>query len=223
MQKHFLTEKKLHEILICTSCGFRFPLSPTEKRMKNCPRCGAELVMAEIPYESFSVPVKSAPGNHLSFVSVLDNIRSAYNVGSIFRTADGVGIDKLYLCGITPTPENSRVGKTALGAEAAIPWQHSWSVTETADMLHEKGYILVSLEGGSTSVNIFDALPIIKAEKSPVAVITGNEISGIDPEVVKKSSFCVYIPMEGIKESLNVASAFAVAAYLIRYQGMNNE
>ena len=179
--------------------------------------------MAEMPYASFSVPVKASPGKHRPFVSVLDNIRSAYNVGSIFRSADGSGINKLYLCGITPTPENPRVGKTALGAEKAISWEHSWSVTNTVDILHKEGFIIVSLEGGPSSVNIFEALPLLQAMDSPVALIVGNEISGIDPEVVKKSSFCVYIPMEGIKESLNVASAFAVAAYLIRYQGMKNE
>ena len=212
--------ENLHEILICTECGFRFPLSPTEKRITLCPRCGALLKLAEIPYESFSVPVKAAHNESTQFVSVLDNIRSAYNVGSIFRTADGAGIQKLYLCGITPTPEIARVGKTALGAEKAVDWVHSWDVLETVDYLNDSGYQIIALEGGQTAVNIFDALPVIKEQKNPIALIVGNEVSGIDPEVVKISSLCVYIPMEGIKESLNVASAYAIAAYLIRYQGI---
>ena len=218
-----MKKETLHEILICTECGFRFPLSPTEKRLVRCPRCGAALQSAEMPYESFSVPVKTTHNQDFKFVSVLDNIRSAYNVGSIFRTSDGAGLSKLYLCGITPTPENPRVGKTALGAEQAVKWEHSWDVLQTVQNLKNSGYFIISLEGGKTSRNIFDALPDIKRQNSPIALAVGNEVSGVDPEVVNISSLCVYIPMEGIKESLNVASAFGIAAYLIRYQGIYNE
>ena len=218
-----MKSEKLHEILICQTCGLRFPLSPTEKRIHTCPRCGAQLEMAELPYESFTVPIKNKTIEHVQFVSVLDNIRSAYNVGSIFRTSDGAGLTKIYLCGITPTPENPRVGKTALGAENYVPWEHSWSVIDTIEKLRREGHYIVSLEGGCTSINLFEALPIIRKQNNPVTLIVGNEVSGIDPEAVKKSSLCVYIPMEGIKESLNVASAFAIASYLIRYQGITNE
>ena len=94
---------------------------------------------------------------------------------------------------------------------------------DTVKELHERGYQIIALEGGSTSKNLFEALPVIKKQDLPLALIVGNEVSGVDPEVVKNSSFCVYIPMEGIKESLNVATAFGIAAYLIRYQGLNNE
>ena len=212
----------LHEILVCSNldCGLRFPLSPTEKRLERCPRCSAPLRKAEVPYQSFSVPIKTRTKRRNSFISVLDNIRSAYNVGSIFRTSDGAGINKLYLCGITPTPENSKVGKTALDAEKAIPWEHSWSVLETVEQLRADNYMIVSLEGGDSSVNIFEALPKLQEEDKPIALVVGNEVSGIDPEVVHISSMCVYIPMEGIKESLNVATAFGIAAYLIHFQGM---
>ena len=214
-----MSEIKLHEIKICKSCGLRFPLSPTEKRLEKCPRCGAALESAEIPYESFSVPVKSKPGSHPDFVTVLDNIRSTYNVGSIFRTSDGAGINKIYLCGITPTPDNPKVGKTALGSEKYVPWEHSWSVLETVQCLKVSGYMIISLEGGTGSKNIFEALPMIKKNSKPIALIVGNEVSGIDPEVIKISSLSIYIPMEGIKESLNVATAFGIASYLLRYQG----
>lgn len=217
-----MDESNLHEVLICTdpNCGFRFPLSPTEKRMQKCPRCGSSLQLAEMPYRSFSVPVKSKLAKKNLFVSVLDNIRSTYNVGSIFRTSDGAGIDRLYLCGITPTPEHPKVCKTALNAENAVPWEHSWSVLETVQKLQQEGYLIISLEGGSDAADIFESLPKIKEADRPVALVVGNEISGIDPEVVRLSSLCVYIPMEGIKESLNVATAFGIAAYLIRYQGL---
>ena len=214
---------KLHEILFCESCGIRFPLSPTERRMELCPRCGSPLHLAEVPYESFSIPVKAKKNNHCDFVSVLDNIRSAYNVGSIFRTSDGAGIRKLYLCGICPTPEHPRVEKTSLGAEKSVEWAHSWSVLEKVKELKSDGYKIISLEGGQKSVNIFEALPSIKALNCPIALVVGNEVSGIDPEVVKISTMCIYIPMEGSKESLNVATAFGIASYLIRYQGMSNE
>lgn len=157
------------------------------------------------------------------YISILDNIRSTYNVGSIFRTSDGAGIDKLFLCGITPTPDNPKVGKTALGAEHSVPWEHRWSVLETASELHDSGFMLLSLEGGASSVSIFDALPEISKTDRPLALAVGNEVSGIDPEVVKMSDMCIYIPMEGIKESLNVATAFGIAAYLIRYRGIINE
>ena len=83
--------------------------------------------------------------------------------------------------------------------------------------------MIVSLEGGSSSSDLFSSLKFIQEKDQPVALVVGNEVSGIDPEVVKLSSICVYIPMEGIKESLNVATAFGIAAYLIRYQGMKNE
>lgn len=215
-----MINNKLHEILVCNTCGIRFPLSPTEKRMDICPRCGSPLHSAEVPYESFSVPIKNEKENHKEYISVLDNIRSAYNVGSIFRTSDGAGINKLFLCGITPTPDNQRIGKTALGAECCVQWEHSWSIIETIEKLKKNGYYIISLEGGESSRNIFDALPEIKQQSNPIALIVGNEVSGIDPEAVKLSSLCIYIPMEGIKESLNVATAFGIAAYLIRYQGL---
>lgn len=211
--------------MICTDpkCGFRFPMGPTEKRLERCPRCGALLEMAERPYRSFAVPVKAARPKRKPFVSVLDNIRSTYNVGSIFRTSDGAGIDKLYLCGITPTPDHPKVGKTALDAEKSVAWDHSWSVLDTVLRLKKDGYLIIALEGGGSSADIFESLEVIKSYDQPIALLVGNEVSGVDPDAVEASSMCVYIPMEGVKESLNVASAFAVAAYLIRWRGMNNE
>ncbi len=220
-----MNEEKLHEILICTDpdCGFRFPLSPTEKRPGRCPKCRAPLKTAEAPYRSFAVPVKNKRIKKQPFVAVLDNIRSTYNVGSIFRTSDGAGLDKLYLCGITPTPEHPKVGKTALDAERSVAWEHSWSVIDTVKKLRDQGFMILALEGGSSSVDIFDSLQKIREADRPVALVVGNEISGVDPEAVSNSSMCIYIPMEGVKESLNVATAFGIAAYLIRYRGMKNE
>ena len=215
----------LHKIFCCEnpSCGFRFPVNPHEKQPHCCPRCGGTLRIAEEPYRSFSVPEKAAPLRGAAFSAVLDNIRSAYNVGSIFRTADGTGIKKLYLCGMTPTPEHPKVGKTALGAEESVSWEHSWSTCDTVMALMEGGSYTVALEGGEKAVSIFDALPLLREQEKPIALIVGNEVSGVDPEVVSMADLCIYIPMEGVKESLNVASAFGIAAYLIRYQGRKND
>lgn len=215
----------LHKILCCqnSSCGFRFPVNPHEKQPTKCPRCESPLSIAEAPYRSFAVPEKAEPLRGNGFSAVLDNIRSAYNVGSIFRTADGAGIKNLFLCGMTPTPENRKVGKTSLGAEQAVSWQHSWSTQITVEDLIRAGTYVVALEGGDSAINIFDALPLIRQHNQPVALVVGNEVSGVDPEVVSLAQLCIYIPMEGVKESLNVASAFGIAAYLIRYQGRNNE
>lgn len=214
--------ESLHEILVCTNpdCAIRFPLSPTEKRITQCPRCGAPLKLAEAPYHSFSVPVKETGLKKRFFAAVLDNIRSTYNVGAMFRTSDGAGIDKLYLCGITTTPDNPKVKKTSLGAETSVPWQHSWSVIDVVAGLKESGFMIAALEGGDSAVNLFDALPLMREDSRPFALVVGNEVSGVDPEVVALCDQCVFIPMEGIKESLNVAVAFGIAAYLIRYQGL---
>lgn len=214
--------ESLHEILVCTNpdCAIRFPLSPTEKRITRCPRCGAPLKLAEAPYHSFSVPVKETGLKKRFFAAVLDNIRSTYNVGAMFRTSDGAGIDKLYLCGITTTPDNPKVKKTSLGAETSVPWQHSWSVIDVVAGLKESGFMIAALEGGDSAVNLFDALPLMREDSRPFALVVGNEVSGVDPEVVALCDQCVFIPMEGIKESLNVAVAFGIAAYLIRYQGL---
>lgn len=217
-----MLNESLHEILVCTNpdCAIRFPLSPTEKRITRCPRCGAPLQLAEAPYHSFSVPVKETGLKKRSFTAVLDNIRSTYNVGAMFRTSDGAGIDKLYLCGITTTPDNLKIKKTALGAEISVPWEHSWSVVDVANGLKKAGFMIVALEGGNSAVNLFEALPGMRNDDRPLALVVGNEVSGVDPEVIALCDQTVFIPMEGVKESLNVAVAFGIAAYLIRYQGL---
>ncbi len=208
----------INQVRICQNpaCGFRFPIGPTEKKITRCPKCGSSTILAFDPYHPFAVPEKNLHRSPFHLAAVLDNIRSAFNVGAIFRTSDGAGFEKIFLCGITPTPENLKVQKTALGAEKVIPWKHGWDILETAQGLKKDGYQLWSLEGGTTSNVIFSQLNRIQPDDK-IALIVGNEVSGVDPEVVKISDECVYLPMEGIKESLNVAVAFGIAAYYIRY------
>lgn len=212
--------EQLHQIRICINpeCGFRFPVigSPFGKKAASCPKCGSDAELAFEPYKSFLIQEKQTAAHGPEVAAVLDNIRSALNVGAIFRTADGAGISRLYLCGITPTADNAKVMKTSLGAETSVPWEHRRNVLETSKELKAAGYQLWALEGGATAGNIFHNLEYIHPDQ-PIALIVGNEINGIDPAVVEICDHCVYIPMSGIKESLNVATAFGIAAYLLRY------
>lgn len=133
---------------------------------------------------------------------VLDNVRSMNNVGSIFRSADCFGIEKLHLCGITAMPPHREIHKTALGAEESMPWEYHKTTLEICRDLKTKGYQLVALEQveGSTSLKDF------KMETSkPYAIILGNEIDGVSEEVLAECDACIEIPQFGTKHSFNVA------------------
>jgi 23S rRNA (guanosine2251-2'-O)-methyltransferase len=142
--------------------------------------------------------------------ALLDNIRSIYNVGSMLRTADGAGLRHLHLCGITPPPDHPKIAKTALGAEQAVGWTRYANGLETAVSLQQRGYQLWALEGAP------DAQPLLATAvppHAPILLIVGNELAGVDPGILAVCDKVLYIPMQGLKHSLNVASAFAVAAY----------
>ena len=143
-------------------------------------------------------------------VVILDNIRSRENVGSIFRTADGVGISKVYLCGITPRPPHPKISKTALGADTFVPWEYYKQTWRLMEKLKKEGYQIVALEKTKSAKNIFKFKP-----KFPLALVVGNEVKGLGREILKQATNTVYIRMHGQKESLNVAVAFGVAVYTI--------
>ncbi|NPV76937.1 MAG: RNA methyltransferase [Anaerolineae bacterium] len=146
---------------------------------------------------------------------LLDNIRSAFNVGSIFRTADGAAINHIHLCGITPTPDHPKVSKTALGAECLVAWTQHWDGVEAARELKEKGYALVALESAEDSRSLFE---ISSLPGTPLTVLVlGNEVTGVDPGILELCNQKIHIPMQGSKRSLNVAIAFGIAAYHLRY------
>jgi tRNA G18 (ribose-2'-O)-methylase SpoU len=149
---------------------------------------------------------------------LLDNIRSIYNVGSIFRTADGAGISRLHLCGITPTPDNPRLKKTALGADAAVPWIHHLDGCAAAAGLKARGMRLWALEGGERSEPIQECVP--DSDGRAVALVVGNEVSGVDPEILHQCDKILSIPMQGVKTSLNTAVAFGIAVYSLRLRGL---
>jgi len=142
---------------------------------------------------------------------VCENIRSLYNVGSIFRTADALGIKKIYLCGFTGTPENPRLEKTALGAEKVVPWEHHRQAWRVVDRLKKLGVQIIALEivkGQSIDIKKFKP-------KFPLAIIIGHEVDGVSKTLLKKSDAIVHIPMKGIKTSLNVAVSHGIGAYEI--------
>ena len=138
---------------------------------------------------------------------VLDNIRSALNVGAIFRTCDAAGVENLYLCGITPYPPHNRIPKTALGAIETVEWEYAKSTDEVLEKLKSEGKKIVSVE------NSKDAVEFTKYKfETPVVLIFGNEIDGVGESILKISD-TVKIPMFGTKESLNVATTVGIALY----------
>jgi len=145
-----------------------------------------------------------------NFYVALDHIRSVYNVGSIFRTADAFGVSKLYLCGITPTPPRSDLEKTALGAEKTVPWEYKNNIVDLIKELKEKGVQIISLEKTPQSIKILEA-----KFQFPLCLMLGNEVSGVSKEVLELSDMILYIPMYGKKESLNVSVAFGIAAHIV--------
>ncbi len=196
-------------------CRLRFPVLPPALSGDRCPRCGGPTrLVATVRPRTVTSPVHPPP-EEPSIIALLDNIRSAWNVGSMFRTADGAGLRHLHLCGITPTPENPKVGKTALGAEQALPWTYHPDGVAAAQALQADGWHLWALEEGPQAVPLFDLLQM--AAWPPIVLVVGNERCGIDPGILEQCERVVYIPMAGVKRSLNVAVAFGIAAYWLRY------
>ena len=139
---------------------------------------------------------------------LLDNVRSLYNVGAFFRTADGAGVEKLYLCGITGRPPKSGITKTALGAEETVRWEHTWNPRETVCWLRSAGYEIAAIETSVHAVDLFDWQP-----RFPVCILFGHEADGLTAEMAALADTHVRIPMLGRKHSLNVATAGGVVLY----------
>lgn len=153
-------------------------------------------------------------------VAILHNIRSAHNVGSMFRTADAAGIERLYLCGITPAP-NAMLGsarksleKTALGAERTVPWEKRARIADCIRRLKAKGYRICAVELMKNAVPYY-AADFLKKNTDKLAFVVGNEVTGLSKSVLAKCDATVYIPLHGAKESLNVAVAFGIIAFEI--------
>ena len=144
----------------------------------------------------------------LPLVFVLDNIRSAFNVGSIFRTAECLGAEKIYLCGYTPLPDQLKVEKTAMGTQVLLPWQEVPKIQTCLDDLRAQGYHLVALETAATALDLYSDFLA-----GPTALILGNERFGLDAELVQAVHEVRQIPLRGQKNSLNVGVTAAVAGF----------
>jgi tRNA G18 (ribose-2'-O)-methylase SpoU len=144
------------------------------------------------------------------FILIAPDIRSAHNVGALFRTADGCGVDYIYLVGYTPQPPRPDIAKVALGADTWVPWEHKKSLIRLVKSLQKSGVYVVALEKTADSVEID------KSEfTGPLALIVGNEVDGVPASVLRLVDKVVHIPMHGQKESLNVSVAAGIAMYVI--------
>lgn len=174
----------------------------------NGERIGRQRALLAAGYEGVRLPV----------TVLLDNIRSMYNVGALFRAADGVGLEKLCLAGITAHPPKSAITKTALGAENVVSWEHGWDAIQMADRLRSKGYGIAAIETSSQSVDLYEWQP-----NFPLCVVFGNEIDGLQPKLLEMAQTHVRIPMLGQKTSLNVATAAGIVLYeLLRKYRLSN-
>lgn len=140
---------------------------------------------------------------------LLDNIRSLYNVGSMFRTADGARVEKLLLCGFTPSPPRKEIDKTALGSTQSVPWQYFPSPTDAILFLKERGIKICVLEHTNKSVPYYE----LKKTDFPICIIVGNEITGTSHDFIEHADIAIEIPMYGMKQSLNAAVAFGIAVF----------
>ena len=139
---------------------------------------------------------------------LLDNVRSMYNVGAFFRTADAAGVEKLLLCGITASPPKHAISKTALGAEERVAWEHSWNAAAMLSRMREQGYEIAAIETSPRAIDLFDWRP-----RFPVCLLFGHEVDGVQAPLLEQADAFVCIPMLGSKHSLNVATAGGVVIY----------
>ena len=147
----------------------------------------------------------------IPLVVVCDNIRSLLNVGAIFRVADGVGVEKIFLCGITGYPPQGGIAKTALGAEEYVPWEYCKDAGVVVKSLKDSGYQILALEQSIGAVDYEKFVP-----RGPVCLVLGSEIEGVSDKVMSRCDAAIEIGMRGVKNSLNVAVAFGVAAFALR-------
>ena len=149
----------------------------------------------------------------MPLIIILDDVRSMYNVGSVFRTADAFRVEAIYLCGITAQPPHPEIHKTALGAEDTVAWQHFPTALEAVQTLKANGYTVFSIEQceGSTLLSTFNFQ--FSTFDSKYALILGNEVKGVHQEVVDASDGCIEIPQFGTKHSLNVSTTAGIVIW----------
>jgi tRNA G18 (ribose-2'-O)-methylase SpoU len=164
--------------------------------------------MERLPFQATAAGARYRPIRTLPVSVLLDNVRSLYNVGSFFRTADAAAVEKLYLCGITGRPPKRALTKTALGAEETVAWEHGWDAVAMLEALRARGVEMAAVETSVHAVDLFDWKP-----RFPVCLVFGHEVEGIRAQIADRCDTHVRIPMLGMKHSLNVATAGGVAIY----------
>jgi tRNA G18 (ribose-2'-O)-methylase SpoU len=167
-----------------------------------------KLTAIEIEKKRFTLEQLKNIGRHPIYV-ILDNIRSVYNVGSIFRTSDAALIEKLYLCGYTPHPPRKDIEKTALGAIESVPWEYYKDPVDVIKRLKGDGVKIFALEITDESFPYYE----VKPSDFPICLVLGNEITGISEVVLDECDASIEIPQFGVKHSLNVAVAYGIAVF----------
>lgn len=174
--------------------------------------------MDRLPFRATHLASPYEEIDRLPVTIMLDNVRSMYNVGSFFRTADAAAAEKLLLTGITACPPQSGIRKTALGAEENVRWEHSRDPMPLLDQLSERNYQIAAIETTPHAVDLFEWQPAF-----PVCIVFGHEVDGIRPELAARCDVHIRIPMLGSKHSLNVATAGGVVLFelLRKYQALS--
>lgn len=203
------------------TCEMRFPVAIGDPFQGRCPRCGAlAQLVAKVMPDAGDLPATTASTPVSQIHLLLDNWRSLFNVGAAFRTADGAALQHLYLCGITATPAQPKLAKTALGAEQTVGWSYHPDALALATSLRSAGMKLWVLERDPNAQTLFDITSM--PTDAPVVVVAGNEVIGVDPCLVEMADQVIQLPMLGSKASLNVAVALSIAAYWLRAQSLNS-
>jgi tRNA G18 (ribose-2'-O)-methylase SpoU len=184
--------------MYCPACGVRMTAKPVE----------AEAELGRRPGHVAGGRGDGSP--RLPFAVLVDNVRSLFNIGAIFRTADAFGVARLVLCGISGCPPRPEISKTALGAEKAVPWDYSVDPLRALESLRRDGYRPLALEATERSVPLHE----VRWPDRPCLVL-GNEVAGVSGAVLDSCGLHVAIPMLGTKDSLNVAVAFGITAHRI--------
>jgi tRNA G18 (ribose-2'-O)-methylase SpoU len=180
-----------------------------------CPACGQVITVVPIALREQATAERAGSRNverrTMPVSLLLENVRSLWNVGSMFRSADGAGVDRVWLCGYTGRPPRDEIAKTALGAEAVVPWSEAAGATEAIERLRGEGRAIVALERTPGS------RPLAAAPVAfPCALLVGNEVAGLSEEALAGADMVCHLPMHGLKSSLNVAVAAGVALYELR-------
>lgn len=168
-----------------------------------------KLLHAEIAVVRLTEEQAANPEGRFPIIAILDNIRSMYNVGSIFRTSDGARVEAIYTVGYTPHPPRKEIEKTALDATRTVPFKHFETMADAIGDCRSKGMKIVALELTTESRSIFE----VTSADFPMALVIGNEINGVSEEALQHCDFAFSIPMSGAKHSLNVAVAYGIALF----------